>query len=162
MGQLRQLLTVLPDTQTLNISFDTWWDIETGVMFPETHHPCLSHVVTQGILFQPAHFQKYLISRLLPFDTSSICFTCWPYKVISLSLITKKSGLLLLNLTMDFNLIYANISALSFLTLKIYLLLLLILLLLLPWVYHAVCVVLVPWTRIEPRPLAVKAWSPNH
>ena len=41
-------------------------------------------------------------------------------KVISLSLITKKSGLLLLNLTMDFNLIYANISALSFLTLKIY------------------------------------------
>ena len=63
---------------------------------------------------------------------------------------------------MDFNLIYANISALSFLTLKIYLLLLLILLLLLPWVYHAVCAVLVPWTRIEPRPLAVKAWSPNH
>lgn len=65
-------------------------------------------------------------------------------KVISLSLITKKSGLLLLNLTLDFNLIYANISALSFLTLKFYLLLLLTLLLLLPWVYHAVCAVLVP------------------
>ena len=75
-GQLRQLLIALPDTQTLNISFDTWWDIKTGVMLPETHHPSLSHVITQGILFQPAHFQKYLMSRLLPFDTPSVCFTC--------------------------------------------------------------------------------------
>ena len=40
------------------------------------------------------------------------------FKVISLSLVTKKPGLLLLNPTLDFNLIYANVSAMSFLTLK--------------------------------------------
>ena len=30
------------------------------------------------------------------------------------------------------------------------------------WLHHPVCAVLVPWPWIEPRPSAMKAWSPNH
>ena len=30
------------------------------------------------------------------------------------------------------------------------------------WLHHVFCVNLVPRARIEPRPWAVKAWSPNH
>lgn len=118
MGQLRQLLNVLPDFQTLNVSFDAWWDIKTGVMFSEIHHRCLSCIITQGILFpQSAHFQKYLISHCLHFDKSSICLGMLSLlEVISLSLLsqTNKSGPLLLILTLDFNLACANSSALSF------------------------------------------------
>jgi len=28
--------------------------------------------------------------------------------------------------------------------------------------HHAVCGILVPWPGIEPVPILVKAWSPNH
>ena len=30
------------------------------------------------------------------------------------------------------------------------------------WLYCMTCGLLVPWPGIKPRPLAVKAWSPNH
>ena len=30
------------------------------------------------------------------------------------------------------------------------------------WLCHAVYGVLVPWLGIEPRPLALRAWNPNH
>ena len=30
------------------------------------------------------------------------------------------------------------------------------------WPHHATCRILVPWSEIEPGPLAVKVWSPNH
>ena len=30
------------------------------------------------------------------------------------------------------------------------------------WLHHTACGILIPWPGIEPGPLAVKAWSPNH
>ena len=30
------------------------------------------------------------------------------------------------------------------------------------WLHHTACGILIPWPGIEPGPLAVNAWSPNH